>query len=769
MKKLAHAPTTRWGVLVGLGVLAASACFRESQKGVPKEEKKQTTTINEGALGEVAKRRGMTDVDLINAVETYVPTGGRDNYIGLIGTGTGGKMAAFGIPSMRLLKYVGVFTPEPWQGFAYDDESTGVLKGSAREEIQYDFGDMGKPTASMTDGRYDGKYAFSSDAANGRIAQIDLKDFETKRVLLNPLLRTSDPDLTITHNSEYVIQTSATPEIFSGEDGAWGGLTFWPFRKSSGDEHEYLSADGSVFFQLPPYFQGQSAAGRGVSADYVFTLGSCADNGPKAGEGSQCGSSDIPSMLHILNWKKGLNHMGHGKKVAETTVVPFAMLVSSGDLRQVQLPAGAESMSLSSDGQWLAVGFRFSKDIVLFETSKLMALAADAKDAYGIPTAALDRTGVKSVAQAGPATGLAFGSNGFLYAASVDPNRLVRIEVKGSKKVGELPLDFAPNGIEIPQNAEGSADEKYAILYNPRPDKRFVRVGPHQGMNSVLVDVKDDAMRVVYDMAVPQATAIRMIAMPQPSIKAINSYKLGTDTRTDNLSPYKTMAGQERIVRDGKHVHVFATLIRSHLNPEIIEVDEGDTVSIHLTNLEQAQDQTHGFTVSTYNVHGSWEPGKTASVTFVADRPGVFPTYCTEFCSALHLEMQGYLLVKPKGWKPGKGDFAATATGNAAEDKAAYEAKMKSIADTQAVIDSVVAWLKENHFEKEPRAAALVNDAVEQLEAAKGTQAKIDAAVKAEDWATARLWAEQFFQYQVKAADAGLRAKKVLTEQGGKK
>ena len=76
-------------------------------------------------------------------------------------------------------------------------------------------------------------------------------------------------------------------------------------------------------------------------------------------------------------------------------------------------------------------------------------------------------------------------------------------------------------------------------------------------------------------------------------------------------------------------------------------MNEGDEVTIHLTNLERAQDQTHGFTVSKYNVNGSWEPGKTATVKFVADQPGVFPFYCTEFCSALHLEMAGYLLVEP--------------------------------------------------------------------------------------------------------------------------
>ena len=87
--------------------------------------------------------------------------------------------------------------------------------------------------------------------------------------------------------------------------------------------------------------------------------------------------------------------------------------------------------------------------------------------------------------------------------------------------------------------------------------------------------------------------------------------------------------------------------IRSHYSPEVIEVKVGDEITWHITNVERAQDQVHGFAVDNYNVHGSLEPGETATFKFVADKEGVFPFYCTEFCSALHLEMTGYLLVKP--------------------------------------------------------------------------------------------------------------------------
>ena len=72
----------------------------------------------------------------------------------------------------------------------------------------------------------------------------------------------------------------------------------------------------------------------------------------------------------------------------------------------------------------------------------------------------------------------------------------------------------------------------------------------------------------------------------------------------------------------------------------------GDKVIVHLTNSEQTEDATHGFAVPTKNVMVSLDPGETTTVEFVADRAGTYSFYCTEFCSALHLEMQGWLIVE---------------------------------------------------------------------------------------------------------------------------
>jgi len=107
------------------------------------------------------------------------------------------------------------------------------------------------------------------------------------------------------------------------------------------------------------------------------------------------------------------------------------------------------------------------------------------------------------------------------------------------------------------------------------------------------------------------------------------------------------MAGGEKVVRNGNRVEVFQTVIRSHYNPEHVDVRRGDHVVWHLTNLERTQDATHGFAIPGYNINLSLEPGEAQTIEFVADRAGTYPFYCTEFCSALHLEMTGFFLVKP--------------------------------------------------------------------------------------------------------------------------
>jgi nitrous-oxide reductase len=263
-------------------------------------------------------------------------------------------------------------------------------------------------------------------------------------------------------------------------------------------------------------------------------------------------------------------------------------------------------------------------------------------------------------------------------------------------------------------------------------------------------------------MPIPLGEPHYSVAIKADRLKTVNRYKVGTNSRTDERSPYRARPGREKIVEENGVVHVYGTLIRSHITPEIVEVEEGKTVSFHLTNMERAQDQTHGFAINGTNVNLSAEPGKTVSATFVADKPGVYPYYCTEFCSALHLEMQGYLLVRPKGMSAsgGKVDEGQTYT---MED---YNKQVKTNVDTQAVIDSVVAFITSRNFKDFPQVVALVTDATDQLNFAADAKKKSEEYAGKKDYHNGTLWAQQWFQYQVKAADIGLRAKTFLEQNG---
>jgi len=351
------------------------------------------------------------------------------------------------------------------------------------------------------------------------------------------------------------------------------------------------------------------------------------------------------------------------------------------------------------------------------------------------------------------------------YASFYDDKKIVRWNYTSLKKESELPLTFKPSHLMIPQGLSAEPHSNYLIAVDKEGIyDNYPSVGPVRPSFQHLIDISaDDEMVDIYTMSIPQANIYGSTAVLRTTIKPIIRYETGTNTRTGEISEYKTVAGMEKIEREGNRVHVFGTLIRSHIVPEIVEVNEGDVVTFHLTNLERAEDETHGFTIDTYGKHGSFEPGKTASLTFVADRPGVFPFYCTEFCSALHLEMEGIFLVRPKNYKgPEAGEEEVLTKEQLAEFKKNYEDKIKVINETQAVINSVVDWLTQNNYQDHSYVKALVEDAVDQLNQAELAKTNHERYAKEGKYRDAFLWAEQYWQYQVKAADVGLRAKELL-------
>jgi nitrous-oxide reductase len=309
-----------------------------------------------------------------------------------------------------------------------------------------------------------------------------------------------------------------------------------------------------------------------------------------------------------------------------------------------------------------------------------------------------------------------------------------------------------------------SADPQgdYIISLNKLAIDRFDNVGPLHPQNHQLIDISGKTMDLLYDMPLPlgephQAVAIRVEKL-HPHVR----YPMGTNSKTGKQHKGKTLAGQEKIVRNGNQVTVYGTMVRSHINPERITVNKGDVVTMHLTNLERAQDETHGFTVDHYDVHMSLEPGETATIKFTADIEGVFPYYCTEFCSALHLEMMGYMMVKDPNKKYVSAQKLKMKTMSKAELKAEYDKTVAVNDATDAVIQSVVKFLKENKFGDHKVVADLVTDAFDQYGQIPAQKKLADAAVKDGDLEKAILFENMIWQLMVKTADVGIRAKDAL-------
>jgi nitrous-oxide reductase len=733
------------------------------------------------SLQDVMKRRSLSQQDLLAAAKTYVPTGKRDEFIAFSSGGQSGQVIVYAIPSMRILKYIGVFTPEPWQGYGFDEESKKVLAGGRIDGKDITWGDTHHPAFSETNGEADGQFLFINDKANPRVAVLDLRDFETKQIVVNPIYKSEHGGAFVTPNTEYVFEASqyASPlenkkfyPLEEFNEKYRGGMTYWKFDRKEGR----IEPSKSFSVELPPYSQDLSDAGKGPSDGWSFTNSFCSERyvgGIEKGRPpyeAGCSAKDT-DYLHVINWKKAaeLVAAGKAKKVNGHDVLMMDTAIKEGILFLIPEPKSPHGVDVTPDGTKIVVAGKLDTHVSVYSFEKIMAAIKagkfESKDPYGIPVIGMkDALHTQVQLGLGPLHTQYDSKNCVAYTSLYVDSQVAKWDYCEGKVLDKISVHYNIGHLVTMEGDTTKPAGRYLVALNKLSIDRFNPVGPLHPQNHQLIDISNDKMQLLYDMPLPLGEPHYVIAIDAKKLKPGVRYKVGTDSRTDKPHPGAVRAGEEKTVRKGNKLEVFGTLIRSHITPETIEAEIGDEVTIHLTNLERAQDETHGFTVSTYNVHASVEPGKTVTVKFKADKEGVYPYYCTEFCSALHLEMQGYLLVKPKGWKPTK-----TTLAKGTYTEADYKATVKKVADTQAIIDSVVAYITSVNYKDFPDVVAMVDDAFDQLGKTKGLKEKHEAFAAKGDWENANLWAEQIWQYQVKTADLGLRAKTYLEQNGAKK
>jgi nitrous-oxide reductase len=732
-----------------------------------------------GDLQKVMKERGLTENDVIRAAKTYHPSGMKDDYYVFASGGQSGQMMVYGVPSMRLLKYIGVFTPEPWQGYGYDEESKKVLRQGNIRGREINWGDTHHPGLSETNGEYDGKWLVIQDKANPRVAVIDLADFETKQIVVNPVIKSDHGGSFFTQNSEYIIEASqyAAPldnnyhPIEDYKETYRGAVTLWKFNPKIGK----ISYEDSFTLELPPYMQDLSDAGKMMSHGWGFTnsfnsemyTGGIEVGMPPFEAG--CSRNDT-DFLHVYNWQK-LEKLAKDPKnvkiINDHKVIPIEVAVANDALFLIPETKSPHGVDVSPSGQYIVVCGKLDTHVSVYDFKKIQKLIKDkdymGRDPYGIPILDMKKSLHGQVDLGlGPLHNQYSNVDGEIYTSLYVDSQVVKWNYKTLKVLDKVNIHYNVGHLCGMESETTDPQGDYIISLNKLAIDRFLPVGPLHPQNHQLIDIRGNKMDLLYDMPIPLGEPHNAVGIRASKIHTHVRYPMGTNTREDKIHEGKTLAGQERIERDGNKVKVYATVVRSHINPERVTVNKGDEVTFYITNLERAQDETHGFTIDHHDVHASFEPGKTASIKFTADIEGVFPYYCTEFCSALHLEMMGYLMVKDPNKKYESAQKLKMQTMSPEQLKAEYDKTVATNAATDEVIQSVVKFLKENNYEKHEVVKNLVVDALDQYGKIAEEKRKANEALEAGDIDKAILFENMIWQYMVKTADVGIRAKDAL-------
>ena len=208
--------------------------------------------------------------------------------------------------------------------------------------------------------------------------------------------------------------------------------------------------------------------------------------------------------------------------------------------------------------------------------------------------------------------------------------------------VDKIPVHFNIGHLVAAGSDTSEPYGRYMVAGNKLSKGRHLSTGPSQPESSQLIDITGEKMAMLYETFTDPEPHFMQI-LKADAIQPIEVYP-----RAENKHPQAVWeAGQTGVTRNGTTVEVKAMAIRSRFSPDKIEVNQGDEVVLHLTNSEQTTDMIHGWGLIEHDVNIIVDPGETKTVRFKADKPGVFAFYCTNFCSALHQEMQGYLAVKP--------------------------------------------------------------------------------------------------------------------------
>lgn len=604
------------------------------------------------------------------AEKAYVAPGEHDEFYAFMSGGYSGNITVYGLPSGRMFKEIPVFSQFPTSGYGYSEETKPMLNTSFGF-VPWD--DSHHPDISQTNGELDGRWIFINGNNTPRIARISLSTFETEEIIELPNSAGNHSSSFVTENSEYVVAGTRfsvpVPQrdmpINEYKGNFKGALSFISVAPDNGRMN--------VEFQImmPGFNYDLSHPGRGKSHGWFFFT---TYNTEEANTLMEVNSSqNDKDFIAAINWKKIEEYVknGGGTKMpaeyahnvydehthmATSTMKKEVLTVNPldvpGAVYFLPTPKSPHGCDVDPSGQYIIGNGKLSADLTIHSFDKMIAAIEGKKfdgEAYGIPILKFEDVlaGVVKSGGLGPLH-TEFDGKGNAYTTFFISSEVVKWKLGTWEVLDRQPTFYSVGHLMIPGGNSAKPFGKYVVAMNKITKDRYLPTGPEMEHSAQIYDISGDKMELIYDFPThgePHYAAGIPAELLAPKSKKI--YRLD-----ENKHPYAVLTPNDaKVTREGNEVHVYMSTIRSHFTPDNIEgVKVGDKVYFHITNHEQDFDVPHGFAMIGQNTSELLVmPGQTKTSLWEPKKPGVWPFYCTDFCSALHQEMQGYVRVSPAG------------------------------------------------------------------------------------------------------------------------
>ena len=603
-----------------------------------------------------------------NAEKVYVAPGEHDEFYAFMSGGYSGNLTVYGLPSGRMFKEIPVFSQFPTSGYGYSEETKPMLNTSFGF-VPWD--DSHHPDISQTNGELDGRWIFINGNNTPRIARIDLQTFETAEIIEVPNSAGNHSSSFITENTEYVVAGTrfsvpvpqADMPIKDYKGNFKGALSFISVDPEDG------RMDIKFQILMPGFNYDLSHPGRGKSHGWFFFTTYNTEEANTLLEVNA--SQNDKDFIAAINWKKIEEYVNNGggtkmpanyahnvysdeTHTATSTMVKEVLTVDPtkipGAVFFLPTPKSPHGCDVDPSGEYIIGNGKLSADLTVHSFDKMIAAIEGKKfdgEAYGIPILKFEDVLAGTVKSGGLGPlHTEFDGEGNAYTTFFISSEVVMWKLGTWEVIDRKPTYYSVGHLMIPGGNSRKPFGKYVVAMNKITKDRYLPTGPELEHSAQLYDISGGKMELIYDFPThgePHYAAGIPAELLAPKSKKF--YKLA-----DNKHPYATLgANDAKVVREGKDVHIYMSTIRSHFTPDNIEgVKVGDKVYFHITNQEQDFDVPHGFAVIGANTSELLVmPGQTKTIIWEPKQVGVWPFYCTDFCSALHQEMQGYVRVSP--------------------------------------------------------------------------------------------------------------------------